>query len=103
MFSVKPGYRLALNEDIMLRSVVGIDRFYAFNIENGDHFNVNETAYRALEIISAGITFEDLVRKYAEEFELGEAKASQDLSEVIEFALENNIIKEVSDEEVSSL
>lgn len=95
MLSISPESRFSLNEDLLLRAIADINRFYAFNLANGDHFRLNETAYRSLEIINAGISFDDLVQKYAAEFELGRQKAAQDLLTVLEFALNNNLIKEV--------
>ena len=92
---MKPDARLALAEGIMVQAIVELDHYYAFNITEGDQFKLNHTAYWVLEAIGNGIRFQALVDKFAQNFELGAKKSREDLAEVIQFALQNNIIKEI--------
>ncbi|MCK4785622.1 MAG: PqqD family protein, partial [Desulfobacteraceae bacterium] len=56
---------------------------------------LNHTSHWVLESIEGGITFQELIDKFGGDFDLSPDKAKEDLMEVIKFALENGIIKEV--------
>jgi hypothetical protein len=95
MLALKPDTRLTLEEDIMLQAIPEIDHYYAFNIKNGDHFELNETAHWLLDEIGQAVTLHDLKQRFAERFELTKEQAEKDLIEVIAFGIENHIVKEV--------
>lgn len=95
MLAIKPDVRLALAEGIMVQAIAELDHYYAFNIMEGDQFKLNHTAYWVLETIGTGINFQALLDEFAQNFDLEKEKAKEDLAEVIQFALENHIIKEI--------
>lgn len=95
MLAIKPDIRLAQVEGIMIQAIAELDHYYAFNIMGGDQFKLNYTAYWVLEVIGGGISFQSLVDKFAQNFDQRTEKSKEDLAEVIEFALENKIIKEI--------
>ena len=95
MLAIKPDVRLALAEGIMVQAIAELDHYYAFNIMGGDQFELNCTAYWVLEAIGNGANFQALVDEFAQNFDLEEEKAKEDLAEVIQFTLKNNIIKEI--------
>ena len=95
MLALKPDTRLVLGEDIMIQAIPELYHYYAFNVKNGDHFELNHTAYWTLEAIGQGVTLAELKPKFAKQFELNTKIAEKDLAEVIRFGIENNIIKEV--------
>lgn len=95
MLALKPDVRLALAEDIMVQAIAELDHYYAFNIMGGDQFKLNHTAYWVLEAIGNGANFQALVDKFAQNFNVGAKKAEEDLVEVIQFGLENKIIREL--------
>ena len=95
MLAIKPDDRLALAEGIMVQAIAELDHYYAFDITGGDQFKLNHTAYWVLEAIGNGANFQALVDEFAQNFGLEPEKAREDLAEIIQFALENNIIKEV--------
>lgn len=95
MLEIKPGTQFALEEGITIQAIAELDHYYAFNISTGDQFQLNHTSHWVLESIEGGITFQELIDKFAEDFYLSPDKAKEDLMEVIKFALENGIIKEV--------
>jgi len=95
MLAIKSDARLALAEGIMIQAIAELDHYYAFNITGGDQFKLNHTAYWVLEAIGNGANSQALVDEFAQKFGLEEEKAKEDLVEVIQFALENNIIKEL--------
>ena len=95
MLALNPDTRLVLGEDIMIQAIPELDHYYAFNIKNGDHFELNHTAYFTLEAIGQGVTRAEMSNRFAERFELDGEIAEKDLAEVIRFGIENHIIKEV--------
>lgn len=79
----------------MLRTASDTSLFYAFNLENGDHFDLNKTSYWLLEQIGQGISFGDLLERFIIEFELNSEVAMADLVDAIDFAIVNSIVKEI--------
>ena len=103
MLALKANSKLVLNEDIMLRSIPEADQYYAFNLKNGDHYSLNETAYWVLEAIGQGGEYNKLIKIFSKEFRLNHKNATKDLSEVVVFAIKNSIVNEVSNGKESSL
>ncbi len=94
MLEIKPTVRLALEDNITLQGISELEHYYAFNISSGDQFQLNHTAYWVIGSIEKGLTFQELTDKFAGDFDLSLDTAKEDLTQVIQFALENNIIKE---------
>lgn len=95
MLALKAETRLALAEDIMLQAIPELDHYYAFNVANGDHFELNHTAYWVLETIGQGVTLTQLRERFESQFDIDPGTADEDLTEVLGFGIENHIIKEV--------
>jgi len=99
MLEVKSKRKLAMSDNILIQGIPELDHFYAFNVKDGDHFKLNRTAYWVLETICSGlIRFKDMIIRYMAEFNIDRRTAKNDLDEIILFALNNKIIKEVLDE-----
>jgi len=92
MLEIDPKTELELSGNIILKSFPEVDQYYAFDIENGDHFNLNTTAHWILEKIKATGHFGSLVENFANAFELEKKEALRDVSEMLEFALKNKIL-----------
>jgi len=92
MLEVDQSMGFALSEDILLKAVPETGQYYAFDIKNGDHFNLNATAHWVLDRIAHGDDFGLLAESFAAEFGLKNGDALKDLVELIEAALENKII-----------
>ncbi len=99
MLALKPETRLALGDDILIQALPETDQFFAFDVEIGDHFRLNETAHTVLDMIGTGVTFGKLVERFARSFDLKLEKATQDLFELVAFCFENALVKEVGYEE----
>lgn len=96
MLAINSGTRFILAEGISLQSIPELDHYFAFNTSTGDHFKLNHTAHWVLESIGSEMSFQELVDKFAKEYDLSQNTAREDLSEIIRYAFENQIIKEVS-------
>ena len=88
--------RFQLEDNILLQALPELDYYFAFNVENGDNFKLNETAHWVLATIGNGINYSELGKNFSEKFEIEDEIAKQDLVEVLQYAIENKIIKEVT-------
>lgn len=95
MLEIKPDTRLALAEDIMIQAIPELDYYFAFNITNGDQFQLNHTAHWVLDSIVTIPSCQTLITKFAQAFDIELQKAKEDLVEIVQFACQNNIIKEL--------
>ena len=95
MLALSPDSRFELEEDILLQALPEFDHYYAFNTKDGDNFKLNHTAHWALAAIGNGVIYAELLEGFSTKFDLDRKTAEQDLREVLQYALENKIIKEV--------
>lgn len=95
MLALNPDSRFQLAEDILLQALPELDHYYAFNTTDGDNFKLNHTAHWALIAIGSGVNYVELREGYSKQFDLDIKTAEEDLREVLQYALENKIIKEV--------
>ncbi len=94
MLEIKPSTQFALEDGITIQVISELDHYYAFSISTGDQFQLNHTAHWVIGSIKKGLTFQELTDKFAGDFDLSPDRAKEDLIQVIQFALESNIIKE---------
>lgn len=99
MLEIDAGTEFAISENIVLRALPDAGQYYAFDIKSGDHFGLNSTAHWALDRISRNVSYESLLTDFVTEFGLKRDKAVRHLTELIEFALENDIIIRRCDDE----
>ena len=92
MLEIDQNAGFALSEDIILKAFPETGQYYAFDIKNGDHFNLNVTAHWVLDRIAHDDDFGLLTEGFAAEFRLKKEDALRDLAELIESALESKII-----------
>lgn len=95
MLALNPDSRFQLEEDILLQALPELDHYYAFNTKDGDNFKLNHTAHWVFEGIGKGMNYSKLLQGFSRNFKLNKETAEQDLTDVIKYALENKIIKEV--------
>jgi hypothetical protein len=95
MLALNPDSRFELEDDILLQALPELDHYYAFNTKDGDNFKLNHTAHWVLAAIGSSVNYPNLLEGFSKKFDLDGKTAEQDLKEVLQYALENNIIKEV--------
>ncbi|MFZ2634335.1 MAG: PqqD family protein [Desulfosalsimonadaceae bacterium] len=95
MLEIKPTTRFALEDNLILQDISELDHYYAFDTKNGDHYQLNHTAHWVLESIGNGVSFQGLLDKFTQVYDLRQEEAMNDLLEIIQTAFENHIIKEV--------
>ncbi len=82
----------SLFDSIVMQALPELDSFYVFNVETGDHYKLNSTAYWLLENIGRSKNFKSLVQIFAREYGNDEATAEKDIEDILHFGLDNNII-----------
>lgn len=95
MLVMNPKTVFALNDQIVLQSIPELDHYYAFDIENGDQFQLNHTAHWVLQTVGAGIEWRELCETFADRYGLPTESFDQELLPVIQSALQSKILKEV--------
>ena len=95
MLALTPDSRFELEEDILLQALPELDHYYAFNTTDGDNFKLNHTAHWALAAIGSSVNYSELLQGYSQKYDLDGKTAERDLKEVLQYALESKIIKEV--------
>lgn len=83
MYRVKPGLRLR-------RGPSGA--FWAFNLESGEHFEVNETAFKVLEALEREAEPEAIAQELAAEYGVGRADAEMDITELLEACASDGLV-----------
>jgi hypothetical protein len=87
MYSLSPAVRL--------RTIEADGSHWAFNIQSGSHYELNETAYRVLRGIEALRTIEEIAAELAAEYGIPGRQAESDVNEALEaFARDGLGIKE---------
>ena len=92
MLEINANSFIRLSDAIVIQALSDLDQFYAFNVETGDHFRLNGTAYWLLKNISSDTTFSTLLKAFCSEYSIDEKTARQDISDILRFFLNNNLI-----------
>ena len=95
MLVLKPENRFALEDYILIQALPEADMYFAFNVKTGDHFKLNNTAHWVLDRIGVGVRLDELTADFSEEYGLERQSALKDVNEVIIYAIDNHIVKEV--------
>jgi len=95
MLALNPDSRFQLEEDILLQAIPELDHYYAFNTKDGDNFQLNHTAHWVLTAITRGVNYSGLMEGFLKEYGLDKKTAEEDVRETLQYALNNQIIKEV--------
>lgn len=96
MLEIKPTTRFALEESVTLQGISELDHYYAFDTKSGDQYRLNHTAHWVLNSVGRGVNFQELLNKFIIAYDLPQNTAEDDLFEIIHDAIDNHIIKEVT-------
>ena len=81
-----------LNKQVRLKHDEASDKFYAFCIETGDHFNLNKTGFTILNYLKDGKTLEEIVTMLAKNMVVDEKTVLADTIQFLELSEKNGII-----------
>ena len=80
-----------INPEKVLFTQVG-DEGVLYDIESNEYISVNETLFRILRGLAAGLTTEDIIRQLCDEYEVSEKRCSDEVMAVVEKLVSKNLI-----------
>lgn len=92
MLEIDDSTVFSLSDSIVMQALPELGSFYVFNVETGDHYKLNSTAYWLLEKIGKSKDIKSLVRIFTVEYDVDDATAEKDIEDILRFGLDNNIV-----------
>ncbi len=83
MYRVRQGLRLRRGPS---------ETFWAFDLESGEHYEVNGTAFTVLEALESGAEFETIVLGLADEFGTDVNTVRADVAELLETCASEGLV-----------
>ena len=89
--------KFILSKEVRLKFDEASDKYYAFLIESGEHFNLNKTGYKILSNLYKEKTLEEIVGLLSLEMNVDEKTLRNDTIYFLELSEKNGIIAHTSD------
>lgn len=93
MLEIKQNDTFVLVEDIFLQKIVELGKYWAFNIDTGEHYTLNETSYWILEQIAESLPVTSILTNFINSFDVDEKQGKDDFNEIVNNFLTEGIIK----------
>ena len=84
---------LSLDKRIVLRKIG--NKYWAFDIENGNQYRLNEVSYFILELFRNPLSVENAIVLVLKEYKVDKDCLVADCEKIWQFALDKKILKEV--------
>lgn len=84
---------LELQENIVLRGIG--DKYWALDVSAGNQYKLNAVSFFILELFRSPQTITQITEKVVNEYNATRELVVEDCRKILQFALENKIIKEV--------
>lgn len=84
---------LLLEDSIVLRGLG--DKYWALNTSSGNQYRLNDVSYFILNLLRIQMSTAQLVDEILREYEVTREQAVIDCGKLLQFAIENAIVKEV--------
>ena len=84
--------RYSLSKGISYRKI--IDDYIVVNARGSEVLTLSETGGRILELIDEGLTVNEIINKFVDEFDTSEVNFEEDLAQYIESLINEHIIIE---------
>lgn len=85
--------RLLLLEDSIVLRGIG-EKYWALNTSSGNQYRLNDVSYFILNLLRTQMSTTQVVDEILREYEVAREKAVTDCRSVLQFAIENAIVKE---------
>lgn len=85
---------LFLEDSIVLRGLG--DKYWALDTSSGNQYRLNDVSYFILNLLRTQMSTVQVVDKILEEYAVTREQAVTDCSRVLQFAVENAVVKEVN-------
>lgn len=84
---------LELEPSFVLRGVSG--KYWALDTSSGSQYKLNEIAYFILSLMRKPVKIEQIVEEILKEYDVSCERAEKDCLQILQFAAEKGIVKEV--------
>jgi len=98
MLEINLQSKFKLNEEFILHQIEELDKYWLFNIVNGDIFNLNDVSMFILQKISEGNNFESLVFELLQQFDVDNDRAHNDLQRILQKLFHEKIISQIKED-----
>lgn len=82
-----------LSENIFLQKINELEKYWAFNIKEGEHYSLNETSYWILKQIAENKPMKSILKNFLISFDVEEKQGNNDFNKIVSDFLEEGIIK----------
>jgi Coenzyme PQQ synthesis protein D (PqqD). len=93
MLAINNHHLFKLQDSCVLHGIEGLDKYWLFNTENGDHYELNRTSYWILEQLNEKKSFAALLSSLKNCFEIEEEVAVADLKELLTYLVNEGILQ----------
>ncbi len=93
MLDLKIEDALELAEDAAIHAIPELDKFWAFNLQTGDQFTLNETAHFILSHFGEPTSVSMVLDHFLKEFDVSPEAGKQDCLEILEKYIDEGILK----------
>ena len=74
-----------------LKHDVTSDKYYLFNVDNGNHYNLNQTGFEILQLIENGENTKDIAQKMSKNYNVEAKLIIADIENVIDLLLKEKL------------
>lgn len=93
MLEIKETDIFELADNIFLQKIAELEKYWAFNIEKGEHYSLNKTSYWILEKIAENFPLQSILTDFLSYFNVEKKEGSKDFEDIIKKFLNEGIIK----------
>jgi len=93
MLAINNHHLFKLRDCCVLHGIERLDKYWLFNTENGDHYELNNTSYRILEQLNEKKSFAALLNNLRNCFEIEDEVAVADLKELLTYLVNEGILQ----------
>lgn len=93
MLEINQDDTFMLAENIFLQKISELEKYWAFNIDTGEHYTLNETSCWVLEQIAKNLPDRNILKDFLSTFDVNEPQGRNDFNEIVRSFLKEKIIK----------
>ena len=93
MLEMKSDDKFRLAPNMLMQKIEELGKYWVFNIETGDHYSLNETAFWILERLAAESAQDQVIRDFLLEFAVSEKDGQTDFIEAVKGFLKEGILQ----------
>ena len=93
MLEIKDSKIFELPDNIFLQKIAELEKYWAFNVDKGEHYSLNESSYWILEKIAENMSLESIFKDFLDNFDVDKNKGKKDFNEIIMSFIKEGILE----------